>query len=253
MKVFLINLDKNPDRLAAADAQLKRLGVEYERFPAVYGKALPEEEKRRAVNRFRWWCAVGRTIRDGEIGCALSHYAIYRRMVEERIPMACVLEDDVLLEDAFPDQLRRVEAWVRPGEPQVVLLSNHTGKNVERAQGIYPTQSDIRTEGYVLTRTAAIALLKANLPLKVPCDFWGRWVSMHILALYHAHPRCCTQNCTQFLSDIGTTGIEVPQEHRTFLKRIIYVVCRGTGKALDSLFVVAACFVRHFRTSKRRG
>ena len=32
MKVFLVNLDKNPERLAAADAQLRMLGVEYERF-----------------------------------------------------------------------------------------------------------------------------------------------------------------------------------------------------------------------------
>ena len=60
MKVFLVNLDKNPERLAAADAQLRKLGVEYERFPAVYGADLPKAEKRQAVNRFRWWCAVGR-------------------------------------------------------------------------------------------------------------------------------------------------------------------------------------------------
>ena len=60
MKVYLINLDSETERLAAADAQLKRLGVEYERFPAVRGSALTKGERDVAVNGFRWWCAVGR-------------------------------------------------------------------------------------------------------------------------------------------------------------------------------------------------
>lgn len=234
MKVFLINLDKNPDRLAAADAQLKRLGVEYERFPAVYGKALSEEEKRRAVNRFRWWCAVGRTIRDGEIGCALSHYAIYRRMVEERIPMACVLEDDVLLEDAFPDQLRRVEAWVRPGEPQVVLLSNHTQERHMDA-GVFPAKSDMFAEGYVLTGCAAQRLLGANLPMQVPCDHWGRWVRSGAIRLYHAFPTVCAQNRRDFAS--GTVSPDSFDVRRlpTFA-RFPHKAKRVLGKVLDYAF-----------------
>ena len=80
MKVFLINLDRDQERLKAADAQLKALGVEYEWIPAVYGKSLSQEEKQRKVNRFRWWCAVGRSMTDGELGCALSHAAVYRWM-----------------------------------------------------------------------------------------------------------------------------------------------------------------------------
>ena len=32
MRTFLINLDKDKDRLIAADTQLKRLGITYERL-----------------------------------------------------------------------------------------------------------------------------------------------------------------------------------------------------------------------------
>ena len=126
MKVFLINLDVDKKRLAVADAQLRQLGVEYERIPAVYGKALSEAERRVAVNRFRWWCAIGRPILPGEIGCALSHYHIYRRLIDESIPYACILEDDVVLEREFKDQLAFVESRLSPKDPDVILLSNHT-------------------------------------------------------------------------------------------------------------------------------
>lgn len=34
-KIFVINLDSRPDRLAVCDAQMKEYGIEYERFPAI--------------------------------------------------------------------------------------------------------------------------------------------------------------------------------------------------------------------------
>lgn len=40
MKTFVINLEKNTDRLSAMSAQLSRLNVKYEVFRAVYGKDL---------------------------------------------------------------------------------------------------------------------------------------------------------------------------------------------------------------------
>lgn len=128
MVAFLINLDKNPERLAAADAQLRGLGVDYERFPAVYGKALSREERRRKVRRFRSWCAMGRRLMDGEIGCALSHCGVYQEIVRRGLPCAAVLEDDCKLSPVLPEALREVEEWVDPTRPQVVLLTHHQGE-----------------------------------------------------------------------------------------------------------------------------
>ncbi len=192
MKVFLINLASNLERMAVADAQLRRLSVDYERFDAVYGKALSEAEKKQYVNYFRWWCAVGRPICDGEIGCALSHYRIYERMIKESVPYFCVLEDDVVLTKDFPKQLAEVEKWLDGKQPQVVLLSNHT-KERQEGWGIYPTKRDMFTEGYVITLPAAKALLQANLPMQTPCDHWGRWVKSGAIQLYHAFPTVCSQ------------------------------------------------------------
>lgn len=200
MKVFLINLAKDTERLAVADAQLKRLGVDYERFDAVYAKALSNEKLDGGVNHFRWWCAVGRPVRAGEIGCAMSHYAIYTQIED----YACVLEDDVILDDRFSEVLNFVEKNIDCSKPQVFLLSDHTPFTSNAVNNDTPRicrcPEDMYTEGYVITRKAADALSKANWPMQCPCDWWGRWARHGIIELYHAYPTVCRQDQTQYAS-----------------------------------------------------
>ena len=230
MKVFLINLDVNTDRFAVADRQLKQLGVDYERFPAVYGKTMPKEERKAAVNRFRWWCAIGRPIAPAEIGCALSHYRIYQRMLDESIPYACILEDDVVLKPAFGAQLEFVASHINPASPQVILLSNHTPEHCE-TQRLKETRADMFTEAYVVTQAAAKALLQANLPMQVPCDHWGRWVKRGVIQLYHAFPTVATQDQVTFASSTSEGRV-----NPNTLSRYAYFchkVKRAFGRSLD--------------------
>ena len=201
MVAFLINLDKNPERLAAADAQLRGLGVDYERFPAVYGKALSREERRRKVRRFRSWCAMGRRLMDGEIGCALSHCGVYQEIVRRGLPCAAVLEDDCKLSPVLPEALREVEEWVDPTRPQVVLLTHHQGEAAPPANGgghILEVRGEMFTEGYVVTLAGARALLAANFPLITVADAWGRWVRQGDIRLYKRLPPAITQDWERF-------------------------------------------------------
>lgn len=232
MKVYLINLDKDKDRLAAADAQLKRLGVAYERVSAVYAKELPQKELDDAVDKFRWWCAMGRPVMMGEIGCAMSHYSIYRQMTDP----VCVLEDDVILDDRFPEVLAYVEQHIDPTRPQVILLSNHTKRipDLPNLPNLQTSKSDMYTEGYVLTPSAAQALLKANWPMQTPCDHWGRWVKRGLIELYHAFPTVCWQDQTQYASGTVASGcfrvseLSLPRYVCHKLKRLI-------GKSIDNI------------------
>lgn len=198
MRIKLINLKRDAARLRAANAQLRKIGLSYERFEAVDAKTLSKVACRQSVNSFRWWCAVGRPIRIGEIGCAMSHYSIYRKMTEP----VCVLEDDVILDSRFPHVLDYVERHLDLSRPQVVLLSNHT-RCVPAVSGqptIQVARGDMYTEGYVITPLAAQALLRANWPLQTPCDHWGRWVKRGIIELYHAFPTVCRQDQAQYVS-----------------------------------------------------
>ena len=237
MKVYLINLDKDVERLTAADAQLRRLGVDYERVAAVYAKDLTPEEKRRAVKRFRWRCATGLEVRDGEIGCALSHYGIYRRIVEQNEP-ACVLEDDVILDKEFKSVLEFVAGRLDLSRPMVVLLTNHTWKEIvsETRPALVPAITDQYAEGYVMTPRAAVALLKANWPLQVPCDHWGRWAKQGVIELFHAIPTVCSQDQKQYAS--GTVGVGVGwASDLPFGRRMVYKLKRLLGLSYDKILL----------------
>lgn len=210
MKTYLINLDDDQERLVFADSQMRRLGVEYVRESAFNARTKSANELRQYVNRFRWELAVGRPVRPGEVGCAMSHYAIYKRLSSSQTSSCvCVLEDDVILDDNFNKVISYVENNIDCNTPTVVLLSNHTDQKLTTQSGgivLAKCSRDMYTEGYIITSAAAKALLKANMPLQVPCDDWGRWASRGIINLYHVYPTVCNQDQNQFESRTVNPG-----------------------------------------------
>lgn len=230
MNVYVINMDRDQNRMRAVSRQLEERGVSYSRFSAIDAKRLPQTELDGAVSHFRWWCAVGRPVRTGEIGCAMSHYAIYKQMVDRPV---CILEDDVLLDGRFNAVLEHVEKFIDVEKSQVVLLSNHSKKRC-RNEGfpILPALSDMYTEGYVITPRAAQVLLRANLPMQCPCDWWGRWVGRGLIELYHAFPTVCSQDQSQYAS--GTVDSNAFNVKNLSLGRFcLHKFLRLIGKTID--------------------
>ena len=236
MRVFLINLDKNKDRLERSTLRLNALGVSFERVEAIYGKDLSIDDKKKAVNNFRWWCAQGRKVRDGEIGCALSHFKIYQKMQDERIECACILEDDNIYSDEFSTVLNQVEKLMDPSLPQVVLLSNYTDAvPVSKEVKISSTRNDYTTASYIITRLAASALMRANYPIQVPCDYGRRWVRRNIISLYHSIPAVCKQEDRKIYgSDVETPDMERVSDFGP-LKWLVHKLKRLIGVTIDRM------------------
>lgn len=246
MKTFLVNLDKCTDRLECARRRLNALGIEFERIQAVYGKDLTDEDRHLAVDRFRWWCAQGRKIRDGEIGCALSHKLIYERMIEENIPICCVLEDDNCYRDDFKQIVDSISRMVDVSRPQVILLSNCSDDcpRSDKVQ-IICSKGDQWTSSYLITLPAARAILCANYPIQVPCDYWRRWVGRGLIELYHAFPTVAVQagnekaargiplDCA-FQSDIEC-GEVFRVDALSMVQKIFHKVKRLIGVSIDAV------------------
>ena len=236
MKVFLVNLDRDKERLASIDGQLKRLCIEYERVSGVSGRDLTKDDFKRSYNPFRWWCAMGRAVAPAEIGCALSHYNIYRRMIaDEGFDYCCILEDDVELSPQFNSTLLEVERWMDPAKPQVVILNDHQGQYARLPPGIHRSLGGTCTDGYVLTRVAARNLLEANFPIIVPCDTWGRWVRQGRIELYHAVPAVVRQMQDVFGSMTSANRMDVLKF--PLMKRLLHKAKRAVGKVLDACLV----------------
>lgn len=236
MKVFLINLPRSKARLARVSARLEALGVPWERLEAVDDLELTPHEKARQFSAFGWWCCTLTPPVRGQIGCALSHQKVYRRIIEEGLSAACVLEDDVVLDDRFPAVLNWVEAHLEATSPQVVLLCDHDGgaQKVDPEIGLEPATWDWCAEGYVVTRHAAEALLADNSPLRVMNDTWSRWVDQGVIRLFHARPTVCSQ-----VSFDHPETSEIARCPRvcdlSWSGRLFWRVRRVVGVALDAL------------------
>lgn len=99
LKVLIISLPGAEDRRARMRRQLDPLGFDYAFFDAVDGRGLDVPAHRAYDARRRR--AFGRDMAGCELGCLLSHRAVYERMLAERLDPVLVLEDDAVLADDF--------------------------------------------------------------------------------------------------------------------------------------------------------
>ena len=95
MKLFVINLDRQPERLGRMKSLLEGLELQFSRVSAVDGKLLSEEEIRSWQGR-----DVGpHQLRAGETAVLLSHRQCWQRIVDEGLSCAAIFEDDLHLGD----------------------------------------------------------------------------------------------------------------------------------------------------------
>lgn len=175
--VFVINLKRSEGRRKDMSERLGKLGVPFSFFEAVDGHAL-DIDNLPAYDGLKRRLFFGRDLRKGEIGCLLSHRAVYQHMVDNNISAAVVLEDDVFLKDDFPEVVRALmnqpAAWdmVRFLDSEKVYqksrfirllgVGSYSLKRVLIASG--------GAYGYVLTLKAARALLRHMQKNYLPVD-----------------------------------------------------------------------------------
>ena len=109
LPTFVINLARDTERRRHMTDLLAALGLEAEFVSAVDGRRLTAAE-RAAYDRVRALRIYGVEMMDTEIACCLSHYNVYRRMIDEGIATALVMEDDVRVDATFPRVLQDILA-----------------------------------------------------------------------------------------------------------------------------------------------
>lgn len=106
-KVYVINLDRRTDRMEKLDAQLNKLGIQYERFSAVDAKEL-------GISPI--------------VAGTMSHQKLLAQNYDNRI---LVLEDDALFVDDFNEKFDEYMKHLPPTADIFyfgALLPKHTGK-----------------------------------------------------------------------------------------------------------------------------
>lgn len=154
---------------------MERLGLQFEFFDAVRGSDLSEERIARVYDADKNAKVFKRPLSKPEIGCYLSHHALWDRIGKGEDAGAIVLEDDFDADDALPALLEEI-CRLDLSDCMVKLHSEKkvAGASLVTLAGGYrllaPTKTPGMTLGYVIERRAAARLAEKTLPFGRPVD-----------------------------------------------------------------------------------
>ena len=249
MKILLINLDRSAERLAYVDAQLRLLGVAYERVAAVDGSALPP--------RVRGQVAAHLT--PGEIGCLLSHQAAWQKVATGPDQFAIILEDDVMLSAGFA-ALASDESWI-PSDAGLVKLEttlrpvmvDRVPTSVHDGIAVVRLLSDhYGSASYVVSKAAAAKLLLAVRQQVDLMLFDPRQCRRHGRVVYQVVPAVSIQNG----SDPALASIIRPERrharrHARGALRALFTKARSSARKRAHVLLLSSALLRNTVVRKR--
>lgn len=183
MKIFVVNLKKSKDRRKAMESQLKKLNLNYEIFEAVDGYNLPISEFEKYYdehffkNRRPYYSL-------GIAGCTLSHYQLYRKIVDQKIENALILEDDMVINKDILSVLPFVEQQLKDDEVIMLFYQSRSSINISQPfkipssinkYALYKVDSLKglgSTGGYCINYNTAKKMAESLLPLSTGPDDW---------------------------------------------------------------------------------
>jgi len=107
-RVYVINLDRAPDRLEKFMQSFESTGLDIVRVAAVDGKELTLPHPDCDPNHFRRFHGAQMERRMGSVGCYFSHIKALRQFLETDEEIALICEDDVSAKPELPQILGEV-------------------------------------------------------------------------------------------------------------------------------------------------
>jgi len=98
--VYLINMDKDTDRLEKVTKECKKFNINFERFNGVDPLKLSKKELNKYVSKI-----CQNICPNGIIGCGVSHMKIYEDAIKNNYKNILVLEDDIYFNDKLYEEL----------------------------------------------------------------------------------------------------------------------------------------------------
>lgn len=184
---YFISDANNKERRELVGKECKKIGLEPRFFDAIMGNTLTQEELDTYVSK-------NNMLSLGEIGCALSHLAVYETFLASQEEYVCVFEDDILFDDTFTmDDLQAFCDFVAHKKEATMLALKSTrvyGKKVKNISNytIHTTARFMYTYAYVLNRKAAENILTLQRPLQFEIDQTRLYYYLNACKLYIVNP-----------------------------------------------------------------
>jgi glycosyl transferase family 25 len=200
MNVYVINLDRAPERLDYMRQTLSKMGLEFVRIAAVDGSKMTESQRRHIQQPSEKFYYLG----PGELGCFLSHRLFWKLTAEADETHACVFEDDVHLSPETGKILHDT-SWI-PSDADIVKIETNFAKTLTASKSLPAScgrsiskllGKHTSSGGYIISRECAQRLYAMTEVVTAPLDqfvFNPACEVFNDLKIYQLIPALCVQD-----------------------------------------------------------
>ena len=141
----------------------------------------------------------GRNLLLGEIGCALSHLSIYKRVIENDLSGALIFEDDVIINTyTLLEKINNATIILNKKNEAYILhldTNNLFKEKMKLEENIFEFKKGSGTHAYYINRKACYNMLRAfgNYP-QIPIDFFKILGKAGVFKLYGFEQALCIPN-----------------------------------------------------------
>ncbi|RXX62543.1 hypothetical protein DD600_23315 [Enterobacter cloacae] len=223
MKTYIINLESASERMESMKTQVERSGLHYEFIPAVDGRNIPANLLSLLKKEHSY------AVTPGEVGCSLSHLAVYKALVSSNEDCALVLEDDVSLPNDISMFINELEGKITKSTPCIYLLShvNHYNSKciIELSDNysIHEVYNAAFSHAYVINKPAAITLLNKLFPVWCVADQWQTFREFGFVRLRGVVPEYISTNPEyESVTTIGNRSDIITRKEKDMAWKTIY-------------------------------
>lgn len=178
IETFVINMDRNKDRLVSFDGMMKKLDWKYSRFPAIDGKLITREDRYKYFSKIIF-------LNNGEMGCALSHIKLWEKLLEGDAERILIFEDDARSYISGESLKTLVKGFYKHlsknniTEPDMLYLGkahDKCSKYEHVWENVYKSIHPVCMHAYIITKKGAKKLLDMA-PYNAPIDMFPQKIA----------------------------------------------------------------------------
>jgi glycosyl transferase family 25 len=241
MKTFIVNLERDIEKKENMDFLCKNYSMVTIPIVATDGLSLDYKLIKNIYSSYLAQAVFGRELSLPEIGCALSHIEIYKRMIHDNIEHALILEDDVY----FDQDLINIQKLIHkfPLNWDLILLGHHSAHSRikeslvslwyhKRLNNNYKlvrfAEKTYGTYGYIISKSGATKLLKELSMIVKPIDHYTG--SDKLINLYGVSPACV------HINDLFTNSSNITASRQV-------LSADTSNKKVTSIMIVRSFFI----------
>lgn len=204
-QIYIINMDKDVNRMKNLKKKMNNLGLTYKRITGVDGKKIYKN--------------YNTTLKPGQLGCLLSHQNILKDAIKNNYNNILVLEDDILFHKDFHNQFNLKYKYLIENEKNYDLLylgasQKHNWKNINLNNHYYESKKLDGTFAMIINKSLFDSILKETNKLEKPIDRILYYYFQEQRKSFCFHPNIITAN----VAEISNTDNRKRNINKFFIK-----------------------------------